>query len=161
MDASRAPRTPSSTHRLILLATLLGGFALRLYKLGAESLWYDEAVSVWLAQKPLAAMVLHTAGDIHPPGYYALLHLWQLAAFPTPAHGLEFLYAWVSVAAGMAVLALLWVVGRRLLGAKAALAGVAVAAVHPVAHLVRAGSAHVHGGRGTGAACLVGHAALG
>jgi len=69
MDASRAARTPSPHSRLLLIAALLGGFALRLYQLGAESLWYDEAVSVWLAQKPLAAMIAHTAGDIHPPGY--------------------------------------------------------------------------------------------
>ncbi len=131
MDASRAPRTPSSTHRLLLLIALLGGFALRLYRLGAESLWYDEAVSVWLAQKPVAAMVAHTAGDIHPPGYYLLLHLWQLVASPSPAHGLEFLFAWVSVAAAMAILALLWVAGRRLVGEAAALAGVAIAAIHP------------------------------
>ena len=131
MDASRAPRTPSSTHRLLLLIALLGGFALRLYRLGAESLWYDEAVSVWLAQRPVAAMVAHTAGDIHPPGYYLLLHLWQIVASPSPAHGLEFLFAWVSVAASMAILALLWVVGRRLVGEAAALTGVAIAAIHP------------------------------
>ena len=131
MDASRAARTPSPHSRLLLIAALLGGFALRLYQLGAESLWYDEAVSVWLAQKPLAAMIAHTAGDIHPPGYYLLLHLWQIVATPTPAHGLEYLFAWVSVAASMVSLALLWVVGRRLLGAGVALAGVAAAALHP------------------------------
>jgi hypothetical protein len=131
MDASGALRTPSSTHRLLLVTALLGGFALRLYRLGAESLWYDEAVSVWLAQKPIAAMVAHTAGDIHPPGYYLLLHLWQIASAPSPARGLEYLYGWVSVAGGIAMLALLWVVGRRLIGAPAALAGVAVAALHP------------------------------
>ncbi len=131
MDASSAPRTLPSTHRPLLLAILLGGFALRLFRLGAESLWYDEAVSVWLAEKSTRAMIAHTAGDIHPPGYYLLLHWWQLAAHPTPAHGLEFLFAWVSVLAGMLILVLLWAVGKRLVGEAAALAGVAVAAIHP------------------------------
>lgn len=131
MNASCALHTSSSTHRFLLLIALLGGFALRLYHLGAESLWYDEAVSVWLAQMPVGAMLAHTAGDIHPPAYYLMLHLWQMVARPTPAHGLEFLYAWVSVAAGMLSLALLWAVGRRLLGESAAVSGVAVAAFHP------------------------------
>ena len=61
-------------HRLLLLAGLLLGFALRLVRLGAESLWYDETVSVVLARKSIPDLIAHTAGDIHPPGYYLLLH---------------------------------------------------------------------------------------
>jgi hypothetical protein len=54
--------------RSLLLAGILAGFALRLFHLGAESLWYDETVSVHLARLPLPTMLTHTAGDIHPPG---------------------------------------------------------------------------------------------
>ena len=89
--------------RSLLLAGILLGFALRLHRLGAESLWYDETVSVHLARKPIAAMIAHTSGDIHPPGYYLLLHLWQQVTTPTLAHGLEFLYAWPSLVAGVLV----------------------------------------------------------
>ena len=82
---SSAHRTGAiSGQRLLLLAGILLGFALRLHRLGAESLWYDETVSVHLARKPIAEMLAHTAGDIHPPGYYLLLHLWGQLTAPTP-----------------------------------------------------------------------------
>ena len=57
-----------------VLLVLLLAVALRLFRLGVDSLWYDETVSVTLAGKDLATLVAHTAGDIHPPGYYLLLH---------------------------------------------------------------------------------------
>ncbi len=117
--------------RLALVGGLLAGFGLRLYRLGAESLWYDETVSVVLARKPLAEMLAHTARDIHPPGYYALLHGWQALVAPTLAHGLEFLYAWPSLWAGVLILALLYPLGARLVGRRAAVLAVWLAAVNP------------------------------
>jgi 4-amino-4-deoxy-L-arabinose transferase-like glycosyltransferase len=117
--------------RSLLLLGLLTGFALRLFHLGAESLWYDETVSVHLARLPLAEMLARTAGDIHPPGYYALLHLWQRLTAPSLAHGLEFLYTWPSLAAGMLVLALLYTLGRQLFGVRTGLIALWLAAVSP------------------------------
>lgn len=117
--------------RLLLLAGILLGFALRLHRLGAESLWYDETVSVHLARKSIADMIAHTAGDIHPPGYYLLLHLWGQLTTPTLAHGLEFLYAWPSLFAGVLLLALIYALGGRLFDAPTALIGVWLAAVSP------------------------------
>ncbi|MCL4830728.1 MAG: glycosyltransferase family 39 protein [Caldilinea sp.] len=117
--------------RSLLLAGILLGFALRLHRLGAESLWYDETVSVHLARKSIADMIAHTAGDIHPPGYYLLLHLWGRLTTPTLAHGLEFLYAWPSLFAGVLLLALIYALGRRLFDAPTALLGVWLAAVSP------------------------------
>src|SRR5512135_3670105 len=96
----------SGRWRLALLAILLAGTALRLFRLGAGSLWYDETVSVYLAGSPVPELLRHTAGDIHPPGYYLLLRGWLLVAgYPTghadPAgHGLEFAAAFLSLAAG-------------------------------------------------------------
>ena len=54
---------------------LLVGFGLRLYRLGADSLWYDETVSAYLANQSITDLIAYTAKDIHPPGYYLLLHL--------------------------------------------------------------------------------------
>jgi len=48
----------------------------RFYHLGAESLWLDEATSLFLARMDLREMVGWTAVDIHPPFYYSLLHYW-------------------------------------------------------------------------------------
>lgn len=135
MDAQHTalhqPAPLNLAHRALLLLGLLAAVALRLGNLGQWSLWYDETVSVYLAQLPLREMLDHTAGDIHPPGYYALLHLWQLLVQPTPAHGLEFLYAWVSVACGVAGMALLYAIGRQIFGATSALVAVWLAAINP------------------------------
>lgn len=117
--------------RLAFLLALLTGFALRLFHLGAESLWYDETVSVHLARQPIPAMITHTAGDIHPPGYYLLLHLWQQVTAPTLLHGFEFLYAFPSVIAAMLVLPLLYVIGRRLFNTPTATVAVWLAAINP------------------------------
>ena len=117
--------------RLFLLAGILLGFAARLFQLGAESLWYDETVSVHLARLPTPMMLTHTAGDIHPPGYYLLLHGWQWLTAPTLAHGLEFLFAWPSLFAGMLLLALTYALGRRLFDARTGLVALWLAAANP------------------------------
>ena len=121
----------SRWHRPLLLAAILVAFAVRLYRLGAESLWYDETVSVYLSRLPLPAMLAHTAGDIHPPGYYALLHAWQAVTAPSLAHGLEFLYAFPSLVFGLLALPLLYALGRRLFGPRTGLAALWLAAFAP------------------------------
>lgn len=117
--------------RLCILLGILVGFALRLYRLGTTSLWYDETVSVALAEKSIPALLHHTAGDIHPPGYYLLLHFWQMFTQPTPAFGLEFLYAWPSLWCGVVIVALLFALGRRLASPTVALTGLWLAAINP------------------------------
>lgn len=83
------------------------GFVLRLYRLGANSLWYDETVSVVLAQSELAELIRHTAGDIHPPLYYVLLHFWGRVAGWS-----EFAMAFVSLWFGVLLVAVVWRVTR-------------------------------------------------
>ena len=84
------------------------GFALRLYRLGANSLWYDETVSLLLARSDVAELIRHTAGDIHPPFYYLLLHFWgQLAGWS------EFSSAFLSLGFGVVLIALVYRVARE------------------------------------------------
>ncbi len=87
---------------------LLVGFALRLYRLGANSLWYDETVSLYLAQSDLAELIRHTAGDIHPPLYYLLLHFWGRVAGWS-----EFAMAFASLWFGVLLIALVLRVTRE------------------------------------------------
>ncbi|MBI1876734.1 MAG: hypothetical protein HYR94_00565, partial [Chloroflexi bacterium] len=47
----------------ILLLIMMAGFALRLYRLGADSLWYDETVSAFLAAESIPDLIAHTARD--------------------------------------------------------------------------------------------------
>ncbi|MCC6169975.1 MAG: hypothetical protein IT329_22340, partial [Caldilineaceae bacterium] len=117
--------------RLLLLAGLLLAFGLRLHRLGAESLWYDETVSVYLASQPIPDLIAHTARDIHPPGYYLLLHAWRLLTAPTLAHRLEFLYTWPSLCFGMITLALIGAIARRAGGPAAATLAIMFGALNP------------------------------
>lgn len=52
------------------------GLGLRLPRLEWQPLWWDEGYSVYFATESLGQMARLTAQDIHPPLYYALLHLW-------------------------------------------------------------------------------------
>jgi len=60
---------------VVLLLVALG---VRLWRIGAESLWLDEATSLFLARKSAAGVIAWTAKDIHPPLYYLLLHFWRV-----------------------------------------------------------------------------------
>ncbi|MCS7039678.1 MAG: glycosyltransferase family 39 protein, partial [Caldilineales bacterium] len=117
----------SSRHRALLLIILLGGLALRLYRLGADSLWYDETVSALLASKSLPAMWAHTARDIHPPLYYALLHGWTRLAGRS-----EFALAFLSLGFGLANVALAAHLGLRHYGPRVGVAAAGLAALSPL-----------------------------
>ncbi len=109
---------------------LFVGLALRLHNLGAQSLWYDETVTTYLAQQSIPDLLAHTARDIHPPAYYLMMHAWLSLVSTRP--GLEFLAAFPSVAWGMLLLPLTYVVGRRAgLGQAVSLGGMWLAAVAP------------------------------
>ena len=130
-DIPPDPLRQSSRHRGLLLLGLLVGLGLRLYRLGAESLWYDETVSVFLASKSIPELLAHTAGDIHPPGYYLLLHGWRALAQPSVAFGLEFLYAWPSLFCGVLIGALTYSIARRLTDPRVALVALWLTAINP------------------------------
>jgi 4-amino-4-deoxy-L-arabinose transferase-like glycosyltransferase len=109
----------------LALILLLAG-ALRLYCLGAESLWYDETVSVYLAGESIPALVAHTAGDIHPPGYYLLLHAWTRLAGSS-----EFAAAFLSLFCGVLLVALAYRLAARTFGPAAGLLAAFLVAISP------------------------------
>jgi mannosyltransferase len=65
----------------LLLASLLLTFALgavlRVYKLGAESIWLDEAFTIQTSYGSLSQIVADTSKDVHPPLYYFVMHYWM------------------------------------------------------------------------------------
>src|SRR5689334_4366310 len=67
---------PTATRIVMLLVIVLTGLALRVYKLDAQSFWYDEGNSARIAERSLQLIVEGAAGDIHPPLYYLVLHYW-------------------------------------------------------------------------------------
>lgn len=99
---------------LLMLTTLLA-LALRLWGLTAQSLWLDEAISAELARLSPRDIVAAAAADVHPPGYYLLLRGWaRLGDGPAMLRLLSTLCSTASVA-------LLGIVGARLVGRPAAL----------------------------------------
>ena len=70
--------TPNNRLSFILLPLIiLIGIFLRLYQLGSNSLWLDEAISVWFANESLGNIIIkQTSADVHPPFYYIVLSLW-------------------------------------------------------------------------------------
>ncbi len=109
---------------LILLLWL--AFALRVWRLGAQSLWYDEGYSAYLgAHLPLDRALDLTARDVVPPLYYLLLRLW------VPLVGMsEYALRLLSVLFGVVAVALMGRIGRQL--ADAGLLSAVLATVAPV-----------------------------
>ena len=124
-------------HRLLLLLIMLAGTALRLVNLGADSLWYDETVSTYLAGSHLTELLRHTAGDIHPPGYYVLLRGWLvLMGYPTghaDPHGigLEFSAAFFALLFGVLLIALVYALARRVANPQVGLIAALLVALSP------------------------------
>jgi mannosyltransferase len=117
-DSTISPQLPqrnSNWLNLALLGLFLLAFALRVYRLQAQSLWYDEGVSWYLTRMSLPVLTVWTANDIQPPLYYYLLWLWVRLA-GTSEYALRF----PSVFFGLLTLPMLWVTARRLLGKRAA-----------------------------------------
>ncbi len=99
--------------RLLLLAGLLGAFALRMQGLTRFGLWRDEVDAIYFAVRPLAetlAMFVNPAQN--GPLYFVSLRPW----FGLVGTG-EFALRFPSVWGGVLAVALLWSVGRLLLPA--------------------------------------------
>lgn len=112
-----------------LLALCLLAFALRVYRLEAQSLWYDEGVTAYLASLPLPDLTAWTADDIQPPLYYYAVWLWVRLA-GTGEFALRFPSAFAGVLTVPCLAWLAWrVAGSRKAGVAAGLLG-AVSPLH-------------------------------
>ncbi|MDW8071979.1 MAG: glycosyltransferase family 39 protein [Anaerolineae bacterium] len=121
--------TPQNIIRLsgiALMGMMLVGFALRVYRLEAQSLWYDEAVSWHLTQMALPQLTVWTANDIQPPLYYYLLWFW-VRLTGTSEYALRF----PSVLCATLTLPLLWRLAHRLLGTSGAWVALSLALLSP------------------------------
>lgn len=111
-----------------LLVLILLAFALRLYHLESQSLWYDEGVTAMVAQSDLASLTRWTANDIQPPLYYYLVAGWgRLAGWS------EWSLRFPAAFFGTVAVPLLAVVAIRLSRSRAAgLLAALIAACHPL-----------------------------
>lgn len=105
---TEAEQEPHHWHYLFA-GLILVAFGLRIMGLTDHSVWWDEGISVWLARMPLFESVRWTAGDVHPPLYYAMLRLWVLAAGER-----VFVMRYLSVLASVLTVALIARLGTHL-----------------------------------------------
>ena len=94
-----------SKYSVALLAIVLIGVFLRVYDLGAQSIWGDEAFSITVSNMSLPGIV--QAGD--SPLYHFALHYW-IALFGTSEVAVRSL----SVLFGVLAIPMIYVMGRRL-----------------------------------------------
>ncbi len=117
--------------RVALLLAVLLAFALSTYRLGAQSLWYDEAVTAQVAARGVAELTRWTADDIQPPLYYYIEAGWTRLAGRSE-WALRFPSAYFAALLTVTLAGL----GRRLFrGSRGHLAGLAAAALAAISPL--------------------------
>lgn len=113
MSASRLRDNRYELRRLarfvVPALVILVAMALRVYNLGAQSIWFDEGWSWHLARLPLGEMARVTADDRSPLLYYTLLHAWIDLTGES-----SFAMRYLSVCADAGTVALVMVMARAI-----------------------------------------------
>jgi mannosyltransferase len=109
---------------LMTLITIFGA-VLRFNQIGAQSLWFDELLSVTISHLDLRD-TLTLSGAIDPPLYYFLLHFWMHVS--TDDGWIRALSALFSIATIPAI----FLLGRRLLGTRVGLIAATICALGPL-----------------------------
>jgi hypothetical protein len=102
--------------RWALPGVLLLAFALRLYRLGDQNVWWDEGLAIWAVRKSFWGTTLWTAADVHPPLYFHQLWAWVRLAGES-----EFAARFISAAWGLLTVAIVYPLGVRLGGRRVGL----------------------------------------
>jgi len=125
--SGQEPGRPTSTWLVSgAVALVVAGLVLRV--LTASDLWLDEALTVNIARLPLGDIPGALGRDGAPPLYYWVLHAW-MAVLGTGDLAVRSL----SGVASALTLPVVWLIGRRLGGERAAWGAAVVLAVNPFA----------------------------
>lgn len=129
----KLPRFLILNERAILYALLLVAFALRVYRLDAQALWWDESLSVYRATRELGAVLANTiliqnvvTVDTLPQLYFVFLNL-LVRAFGISEFALRFF----SVMANVGTIPLIYALARRWFSKAIALLAALLAALSP------------------------------
>jgi mannosyltransferase len=112
---------------LLMVTVLLLAAGLRYATLDRQSFWNDEGNTARLVERSVALIIEGAAGDIHPPGYYLVLHLWRAAAGAS-----EFALRSYSALCGILTVAVAISLGRRAGGRLSAIGAGLMVALHPL-----------------------------
>ncbi|HEY1085739.1 MAG TPA: glycosyltransferase family 39 protein [Candidatus Saccharimonadales bacterium] len=69
-------RNDSKVFWVMLLVSAVASGLISLWIGLNQSVWFDEAYSIYVAKQPLDQLIALVAADTHPPFYYILLHFW-------------------------------------------------------------------------------------
>jgi 4-amino-4-deoxy-L-arabinose transferase-like glycosyltransferase len=111
----------------LAMAILLLAAALRVYDLGGRDLWVDEANGVLMSQRSLPELFESLKLDSSPPLYYIILHVWMVV-FGDSEAALRL----ISVVAGLALVACVFIAGRRLFSLEIGAIAAVLVAVSPI-----------------------------
>jgi hypothetical protein len=120
-------KVPST--RVLVIAALAVGAALRFWHLDREGLWLDELFTARVVtRESWAGLRAELAGDVHPPLYFALLRVWSMVAGTS-----DVALRLPSVVAGVATIPLVARLADRLYGRVAAAPAAWLLALAPFA----------------------------
>jgi mannosyltransferase len=123
VQGTRDVRQGNALPRWVYWLLFVLALGLRLYRLGAQCFWYDEAQTLLVAGLPWGEIVQVT---YRPPLYHFLLHLW---AGLVP--GTEFWLRLPSAALGALVPPLICMLGTRVYGRRTGFVGGMLAIISP------------------------------
>ncbi len=127
---SRALEHPEAPYLLLCAGFCLVALYLRFDRLGAQSLWFDEADAVIMARQSLGALIKNiAAAGQNGPLYILFLHLWMLI-FGTSEAAVRL----PSALAGTLAVPLMYLLGRKLHGPKLGLYAAGMLAISPYQH---------------------------
>jgi hypothetical protein len=109
-----------------LVVLILFAFLTRIWAIGEQSLWFDEAWSAYAAAQP-SFVDAANADSTNPPLYYALLN-----GYTSFAGDSEFSLRLFSLLAGILVIPLVCQLGLRLFNQRVALVSAVISAVMPL-----------------------------
>lgn len=117
---------------------MLLAFALRIYRIQVQSIWWDEGISVRLARFDPLTILTARAGSQHPPLYYLLLQCWtRVGGFS------EFSVRFFSLISGVLLIPLVYRVVSRIFDRPTALLTMLIVALNP-AYVVYSQEARVY-----------------
>jgi mannosyltransferase len=111
---------------VLLLLILVIGTVLRVYDLGGESFYFDEAYSVWAARHSVSWLLAVSTQRIFPPLYYLLLHFWLWLGES------EFAVRLLSVALGLLSIVVIYALAKHLFDTRVGLLSAWLLAISPL-----------------------------
>ncbi|MEE8162502.1 MAG: glycosyltransferase family 39 protein [Anaerolineae bacterium] len=112
--------------KIAVIAIIILAFALRIYRLDHQSIWYDEGVSIYFANQSLKDLIAGVSTDNHPPLHFFTLHFWLKLAGQS-----EFSVRFLSLISGVLSVPLLFKLGRELFNQRVGLLAAFLLSISP------------------------------